>query len=68
MSADKVLVVPFKAILCRDRNDPNHWRVEAVDSDGGVEVAIFSGPRAKKRAIAYANGAYKMIEMQDEFI
>jgi len=28
---------------------PDEWRVEAYDSDGGIEVTIFSGPRAESR-------------------
>lgn len=29
-----------------------------ADDDGGVEVAIFSGPNAYERACAYANRQY----------
>jgi len=31
-----------------------HWHVEAIDSDGRVFVAVFSGPNAKDRAYEYA--------------
>jgi hypothetical protein len=37
---------------------PDEWRVEAYDSDGGIEVTIFSGPRAESRAGAYAEREY----------
>ena len=40
------------------RNDPRSYRVEAVDGDGGCEVAIFSGPNALDRAIVFAGGGY----------
>jgi len=34
------------------------WRVEAIDSDGGVEVTIFSGPDAEARAKRHARREY----------
>lgn len=34
------------------------WAVEAIDDDGGIEQAIFIGPRAEVRARLYALGAY----------
>ena len=37
---------------------PATWRVEAYDSDGGVDVNIFSGNDAKERAIEYAAWKY----------
>lgn len=37
------------------RHYPGHWHVEAIDSDGRVHVAIFSGPNAKARAQEYAD-------------
>lgn len=37
-----------------DKNDKNNWRVEAVDAGSGeVFIAIFSGPDAQQRAMAY---------------
>jgi len=27
------------------------WRVEWIDDDGGCELAIFAGPKARERAI-----------------
>jgi hypothetical protein len=47
-----------KAQVCRDKNHPNDWRVEKVVEDGGVEIAIFSGPKAQERAIYYADKQY----------
>jgi hypothetical protein len=41
-----------------DKLHPRDWRVEAYDSDGAVEVTIFSGPRAESRARAYAEREY----------
>jgi len=34
---------------------PDEWRVEAIDSEGRVFVALFSGPAAKERANEYAS-------------
>lgn len=31
------------------------WRVEAIDDDGGCEVAIFCGPRAEERARRFSS-------------
>jgi hypothetical protein len=53
--------VELKAELIQDKDDPNAYRVEAIDSDGGVEVAVFSGPNALDRAVHFAAavpGAY----------
>ncbi|MGO9135664.1 MAG: hypothetical protein ACLP8A_16655 [Methylovirgula sp.] len=37
-----------------ERNDaPGAWSVEAIDEDGGIEQAIFAGPKARERAEAY---------------
>jgi hypothetical protein len=46
------------AEIVRDKLDPNGWRVEQIDSDGAIEVAIFSGPNAKKRAVHYNETEY----------
>jgi hypothetical protein len=35
-----------------------YWRVEWVDDDGGTEVAVFSGPNARGRALRYADRQY----------
>lgn len=48
----------MKAELFRDRVAPGHWRVEREDEDGGIEVAIFSGPNARERAIRYVDRQY----------
>ncbi len=34
------------------------WDVEAIDTDGGVEQAIFLGPKAEERAREYASRRY----------
>ena len=35
---------------------PEEWRVEEIDSDGdgGIDMAIFSGPHAEQRAEEFA--------------
>lgn len=39
-----------------DKENPYHWRVEAInhDGDGEAYLAVFSGPGAKERAAEYA--------------
>jgi len=34
---------------------PGAWRVEYIIDDGRIEVAIFSGPNAEKRALVWEN-------------
>ena len=46
------------AKLTQDKDNPTQYRVEAIDEDGGCEVAIFSGPSALERAITFAGGGY----------
>jgi len=43
----------MKAEMIEDKNIAGQYRVEAIDADGGCEVAIFSGPRALERATAF---------------
>lgn len=49
---------PVIATLIEDRKVPGQFRVEAEVDDGGMEVAVFSGPNAKDRAIIFAGGEY----------
>jgi hypothetical protein len=48
----------MKATLFEDREVPGQFRVESIDDGGACEVAVFSGPNAKDRAIAFAGGNY----------
>jgi len=50
------------AKVFEDRITPGDWRVEWFDDDGGCEVAIFSGPNARERAILYADRQYGRFE------
>ena len=59
--------MPERAKVFEDREAPGDWRVERVDDDGGIEVAIFGGPNARERAIRYADreyGVFDEIELQ----
>jgi hypothetical protein len=38
-----------------DNRHPGDYRVEAIDRDGEVYIAIFSGPEARDRAREYAD-------------
>jgi hypothetical protein len=40
------------------RDMPGAWTVEVIDDDGGIEQAIFLGPRANQRAQEYAKHFY----------
>jgi hypothetical protein len=46
------------AKVFEDRRRPGDWRVEWLDDDGAVEVAIFFGPNARERALRYADRQY----------
>jgi hypothetical protein len=46
------------ALVFEDREAPGQWRVEWVDDDGGTELAIFSGPNARERAIIFTDRCY----------
>jgi hypothetical protein len=48
----------MKAKVFEDRRIPGDWRVEWFDDDGGCEVAIFSGPNARERALRCADRQY----------
>jgi hypothetical protein len=46
---------PMNYEAVESKNHADEWRVEAIDSEGRVFVAIFSGPAAKERATEYAS-------------
>jgi hypothetical protein len=46
------------AFLFEDRQTPGDWHVQWTDDEGGFEMAIFSGPRARERAIIFAERCY----------
>jgi hypothetical protein len=46
------------AQLISDDEIPSAVRVEWFDDDGGCELAIFDGPRARQRAAAFAASFY----------
>ena len=48
----------FEIELAESVGIPGAWTVEAIDDDGGIEQAIFLGPRARERAEAYAAFQY----------
>ena len=57
----------FRAKVFRDRKHTEDWRVEKMDEDGSSEIAIFSGPAARERAVRYADreyGAFDEIELE----
>ena len=50
------------AFLFEDRQTPGDWHVQWTDDDGGFEMAMFSGPRARERAIIFAERCYGRYE------
>jgi hypothetical protein len=44
----------FRAKLLGDREHTADWRVEKLQGDGEVDVAVFSGGDARQRAMRYA--------------
>src|SRR3954471_23837545 len=48
----------LRAKVFRDREHSGDWRVEKMDDDGGIELALFSGSDARQRAISYADRVY----------
>lgn len=51
--------------LFRDRVHNGDWRIEKEDADGDCEIALFSGPDARERAIRYAEREYgEFIEIE----
>jgi hypothetical protein len=53
------------ALVFRDRGSRDEWRVEWFADDGSCEVAIFAGPRARERALRYADRQYGLFEEVD---
>ena len=47
------------AKLAEDLLVSGDWCVEREDDDGKVELAIFSGPDARDRALQYADWRYR---------
>jgi hypothetical protein len=47
--------MPEPAIVFPNRLYLEEWRVEWIDDDGGIEVAIFADPKARERALRCAD-------------
>jgi len=43
----------YEVVKSKDMID--EWRVEMVDSEGEIEVTLFTGPRPEERAKEYAD-------------
>ena len=50
------------AYVFEDRQTPGDWHVQWTDDDGGFEMVMFSGPRARERAIIFAERCYGSYE------
>lgn len=52
----------LRAKVFRDRLTIGDWRVECEIGDGEIEVAVFSGPNARERALHHADRLYGEFE------
>jgi hypothetical protein len=50
------------AYVFKDRNSPGDWRIEWINDEGDIEVAIFAGPKTRERALRYAERQYGCFE------
>jgi hypothetical protein len=46
----------LRAKVFRDREHSGDWRVEKMNDEGGIELALFSGGDARQRAISTPTG------------
>jgi hypothetical protein len=51
--------IDLKAEVVQRKDAPNSWGVEAIDGEGSIYMAVFSGPMAKERAFEYARSKFK---------
>ena len=58
-----MLSTPIEAEIAKNDTTPPSWSVEAIDVDdeGGIDVTIFSGPRAYERSVDYARSHYGFV-------
>ena len=54
--------MPKRAIVLSGSVFSEEWRIEWIDDDGRIEVAIFAGPKARERALRYADQQYERFE------
>ncbi len=54
------------AKIFNDRIEPGVVRVEFFDDDGGCEVTLFSGPRARERALSFGRTFYGTVDVADD--
>ena len=52
-------------VLIQSADVIDEWRVEAIEEDGRIYVALFSGPSARARAQEYA--AWKLFSNGDQW-
>lgn len=53
--------------VAQSKQYPGHWNVEAIDGEGRVFVAIFSGPNASERAYEYASWKNSVLAPAERF-
>jgi hypothetical protein len=45
--------IAIRYSMIESKDFPDHWHVEAIESDGAICMAVFSGPKAHDRAAEY---------------
>ena len=50
------------AVVFEDRMYPGEWRVQWSEQQGDIEATIFTGPKARERAVRYAEWQYGVFE------
>ena len=55
---DRATAQHYQIEIAERKDMPGAWYVEAIDNDGGIEQAIFAGPKARERAEAYNKFQY----------
>ena len=50
------------AYVFEDRKSPGDWWIKWINDEGDIEVAIFAGPKARERALGYAERQYGCFE------
>jgi len=47
------MAIDSEILIFKSDDEPEEWRVEYFDEDGGCYVVIFAGPAAERRAREY---------------
>lgn len=56
------------ATVCPGAEDPSDWFVESTDAagEGSIFTVVFLGPRARERALEYAQEKYSGVQLRED--